>query len=249
MMHRFFIDEQEIVDNRVLITGGDAHHIHKVLRLAKGAEIFLCDGKGKEYRATIISVNKGIVEAMIVGEIQRFTEPSCKVTLYQGVPKSDKMDWIVQKCVELGIYRIVPVLMERCVVRLETKKDRMKKRDRWQKIAEEAAKQSGRLRIPPVEEPIPLSEALKGMSDHSLILVPWEEEKEQGIKSVLSAHKDPQAIAYMIGPEGGMTAYEAEQLRIQGGIHVTLGRRILRTETAGIAVLSMILFHMDEMGG
>ncbi len=248
-MHRFFIDGQGIVDNRVVISGGNAHHIHKVLRLAKGAEIFLCDGRGKEYRATVISINKGLVEAIIVGEIQRFSEPSCKVTLYQGVPKSDKMDWIVQKCVELGVHRIVPVLTERCVVRLENKKDRIKKRDRWQKIAEEAAKQSGRLRIPPIEEPIPLSEALKSMSDHSLILVPWEEEKNRGIKSVLNAYGDLQDIAYMIGPEGGMTAYEAEQLRIQRGIHVTLGRRILRTETAGIAVLSMILFHMDEMGG
>lgn len=245
-MHRFFIKKQNIFENRITVFGEDVQHISKVLRLQSGDRIVLCDGEGTDYLAAVESMNKDSIGTIILEKEKSKGEPDIDAVLYQGIPKSVKMDTIIQKCTEMGIKRIVPVSTVRTVVRLESEKDERKKVERWTKIAEEAAKQSGRGMIPAVDMPVNLQQALAEASGLDIVIIPYELEAGIPIKEVLSKTK-ARSIGFFIGPEGGFEPAEVEKAREMEAVPVTLGRRILRTETAGIAVLTSIMYEYDQM--
>lgn len=245
-MNRFFVSYEKIINNSVTIDGEDAAHILKVLRLKEGDLIEVCDGMGTDYIGRLIKTARGEVEVLLEDPKPSIGEPQIKVTLYQGIPKSNKMDLVIQKCVELGVYSIVPVVTARTVVNLSSPGKEEKKVARWQKIAEEAAKQSGRGIIPIVHGPVLYDEVIEQASD-PIKLIPWEEARGTGLREALQSIDRPQDISILIGPEGGFEQDEVMKAKERGWKVVTLGLRILRTETAGMAVLSAIMFYMGEM--
>lgn len=247
-MPRFFINSKDIFDDNINVTGEDYNHIKKVLRLKCGEIITLSDGEGLEYVAEIVEFGDGFVHTKVIESFKNTTEPPVKVTLYQGLPKSDKMDFIIQKSVELGISKIVPVLTERTVVRLDSEKDALKKCERWNRISLEAAKQCNRGIIPKIEIPISFKEAIKQTEDKALSLIPYEKEAKNSLKRVLERVDSISDISVFIGPEGGFTEQEIEEAVSSGLSSVTLGPRILRTETAGIAVLSILMYELGDVG-
>ena len=245
-MHRFFVGPEQIQGDTAVIIGDDAHHIHRVLRLMSGEEVTLCDGQGMDYHAVIQTADKGLVEVKVLNSNPSDTEPKTRVTLLQGLPKSAKMETIIQKCVELGIYDIQPVTTLRTVVRIADDRDGEKKTQRWQRISEEAAKQSKRGRIPRVWTPAPLHQAI-GSCQADLKLILWEEEKNQSLRQALHRQEtSPKSVAVLVGPEGGLDESEVELVIQHGWIPTTIGNRILRTETAGMAVLAAIMYHLGE---
>ena len=239
LMHRFFTDE--ISDGTAWIHGEDVRHIRKVLRLVPGDSVTLCDGRGTDYGAVIRSISTDSVELGILSSIPSESESSTRITLYQCLPKSGKMEWIVQKGTELGVHSIVPVLSERCIVQPGERFEQ--RRIRYQRVAEEAAKQSRRGVIPQVRELIRIQDLVP--QEGSLFLVCDEEERALTLKQALRSGPVPADIGILIGPEGGLARSETKLLAARGGICVTLGRRILRTETAGLAVLAQILFEVE----
>lgn len=245
-MHRFFIKKQDIFENRIIISGEDVKHISKVLRLKHGDRIVLCDGEGTDYLAAVESMNKDSIGTIILGKEASKGEPDINVVLYQGIPKAAKMDIIIQKCTEMGIKRIVPTFTVRTVVRFESEKDERKKVERWTKIAEEAAKQSGRGIIPVIDMPVTLPQAIMDAAGLDLVIIPYELETGLPVKEVLRKAK-ARSIGFFIGPEGGFEPSEVERAKDIGAVPVSLGRRILRTETAGIAVLTSIMYEYDQM--
>lgn len=248
MPHRFFVDPGQITGDTIRIIGPDVRHILKVLRLKIGDELIVADGTGLEYFGRIASLDKSKVVVTAFHKQQALSEAPVKVTLLQGIPKGDKMDFIVQKCTELGVSRIVPVVTKRTVVQLSEEKAKAR-RQRWQRIAEEAAKQSQRASIPVVEEVILLQEALEKHSDQPLLVL-WEGEKSQTMKEVLKNHREKSShFALLIGPEGGLDPEEVALAKARQAWAVTLGPRILRTETAGLAALTMILYELGDLGG
>ena len=224
-MRRFFAD---ITGNEVLISGDEAHHIINVLRLKPGEKIAVCDGCGNDCICEISEISGKTVSAKILEKMPSTSEANVKVTLYQGLPKSDKMELIIQKAVELGVTEIVPVETKRCVSKIEPKKADAKT-ERWNKISMSAAKQSGR----------------GIMKKHDFSFAAYEEETENTIKNELKKHKDAKSIGFFIGPEGGIAPEEIEKIREEDFPCVTLGERILRTETAPLAVLSMIMYEFE----
>lgn len=246
-MPKFFVPRENIRDDKIIINGEDVAHIKKVLRLGIGDEITMCDGVGRDYSAKIHSIEDKEITCGIISERKSDTEPNIKVTIYQGIPKGSKMDYIIQKTTELGITKIVPCIMSRCVVKIESEKDALKKQSRWQKIAEEAAKQSGRGIIPEVCMPCTFSEAVLMMKQDDICFAPYECEETNTLKNTLSLCDNPLSVSFMIGPEGGYAANEAEQLKQYNIPTVTLGKRILRTETAGEAVLSMVMYEIGDI--
>lgn len=247
-MARFFVSP-EAVDRdsgRIYINGGDVNHIKNVLRLGEGEHLEISDGSLNEYDARIETFEKDRITAAIVKASKNSTEPPIEVTLYQGIPKSDKMDLIIQKCVELGVSRVVPVITGRTVVKFGSGRDAAEKTARWQKISLEASKQCGRGRIPVVTEPVKLEKALKDARGYELCIIPYEKESVRGIAAVLTAGKFRNAGVF-IGPEGGFTEDEIRLARDSGAAPVSLGPRILRTETAGLAVLSILMYEAGDM--
>ena len=236
-MHRFYSETG-------FLSPEDAHHALSVLRLSVGDEVELISA-GNRFRAVIESVSSGAVK-LSSGEMLPSTEPGISVTLFQGLPKGDKMEWIIQKAVELGVTRIVPVELSRCVVRLN-EKSRMSKTERWQKIAREAGKQSGRCVIPAVLPPVSLNNLPDLFSGLDAVVVPWEECSSGGPLSFSRNHPDLSSLGILIGPEGGIDPEEIRFLLQAGAVPVTLGRRILRTETAGIAAISALFGLYGEM--
>ncbi len=237
---RFFISPEQVIDQHITITGEDVRHIVTVLRMKTGEELMLCDGKGNEYLVRIARVNKSEVTADLMSRSkQEIRHPF--ITLGQGLPKSDKMDWIVQKATELGVAEIVPLVTERTIVKI---RDEEKRVSRWQKICHEAAMQSNRPNIPQVGHIVPFSDYLLTLSPEprTLLLLPWEEGTVP-IKGILRANPGITNIIVLIGPEGGFSAQEAEKAKEKGFHPVSLGQNILRTETAAIAALSMILYE------
>ena len=241
-MSRFFVEPQDIGENTAKIEGGDVKHISRVLRMEIGDEVTLCDGEGNDYAAKISSITKDEVLLDVLSKSRCKAEPDCRITLYQGLPKAGKMETIVQKCVELGITQVVPVAAERSVVKIKAGEFE-NKRTRYQRVAEEAAKQCGRGIIPQVGELTTYKKA--DLSQHDLVVVAYEEEKELSLKNLLRNNPDAKNIALIIGPEGGLDKSEVEALCAKGGKPVTLGSRILRTETAGMATLAMILYELE----
>ncbi|MBQ9264609.1 MAG: 16S rRNA (uracil(1498)-N(3))-methyltransferase [Clostridia bacterium] len=238
-MHRFFAKKTE--EHRAVLLPEEETHARKVLRMEAGDE---CQAliEGRIYAAQIAALSPQVT-VELKDELPS-TEPSVRVTLYQGVPKGDKMDFIAQKCTEAGITRIVPVHFSRCVAQWSGK-DGDKKITRFQRIAAEAAKQSGRAMVPIIAPPIPFRELEQCLPRHDLVLAPWEEATGKGIPSYLTNQKD---IAILIGPEGGISAEEMALLQSWHAVPVTLGPRIFRTETAGLAALIALLTLTYDMG-
>ena len=245
-MNRFFVKSENIKNDEITIFGEDVQHISKVLRLQNGDNIILCDGEGNDYIAAILSMDKLFVRTAVIEKKPSEGESDIEVVLYQGIPKSTKMDLIIQKCTEMGIKRIVPVFTVRTIVKLESEKDERKKVERWTKIAEEAAKQSGRGVIPSIDMPVTLAEALLDAAKLDSIIVPYELEGSLSIKQALKVGK-VRSIGFFIGPEGGFEPAEVLKAKNSGAVPVTLGSRILRTETAGIAVLTSIMYEYDQL--
>ena len=248
-MNRFFVSETDIDTDakRVTITGGDAHHIKDVLRLKVGEEISVCipgDAQEREFRYAVSSFEGESVVCELRFIKKSAAELPVKVTLYQGTPKSDKMEMIIQKCVELGIHSIVPVDCIRCVSRIDGKKADSKTA-RWQAISEAAAKQSKRGIVPEIVKPMSFDEALSDATGKDVILLPYEMAIEEGsamdeTRRILSGIKPGQSVAVFIGPEGGFDDKEVAKAKEAGARIITLGDRILRTETAGMTVMAWI---------
>lgn len=234
---RFFISSEQIAGQLITVAGEDVRHIGAVLRMKTGDELLLCDGKGTEYSVKIVHIDRTEVKTEIVSKMRReIAYP--RVTLGQGLPKSDKMDWIVQKATELGVATIAPLVTERTIVKV---KDEEKRVSRWQKICRESAMQSSRPDIPNVEAIRTFSDFLRTPNSEpgTLLLFPWEEGTKP-IKDVLRGSEGIKHIIVLIGPEGGFSTAEAELAASRGFLAVSLGPNILRTETAAIAVLSII---------
>lgn len=245
-MYRFFVEEHQIEPTRIRITGSDVNHIRNVLRMKPGEEI-LVSAQGKlEYRCRIEELGEEEVTAVILYAMESDLELPADIYLFQGLPKGDKMEFIIQKAVELGVHEVIPVASRRCVVKLDEKKAR-NKTARWQGISESAAKQSKRMIVPEVHSVMNFAEALQYAKKLDLILVPYELAKGIGHTRELFASIRPgQSVGIFIGPEGGFEEEEIRQAVDAGAMPITLGRRILRTETAGMTVLSILMYLMEE---
>lgn len=249
-MYQFFVDSNQISEHQVVITGNDVNHIKNVLRMHPGEEINVSNGvDGREYRCGIVELR----EDEIICELRFIKEDShelpARVYLFQGLPKADKMESIIQKNVELGVYEIIPVAMKRCVVKLDQKKSESKIK-RWQQISESAAKQSKRGIIPIIKEPMPFKTALEYAKNNcDVMLLPYELAEDMSkTRDILNDLNPKKNIAVFIGPEGGFDDSEIEQAMNSGCSTITLGKRILRTETAGMTVMSVLMFLLEDRG-
>lgn len=246
-MYQFFVEPCQIQGKKIVITGKDVNHIKNVLRMRPGEEISVSNGTdGKEYRCGIEELH----EEEIICELRFIKEegvelPS-KIYLFQGLPKADKMEFIIQKAVELGAYEIIPVAAKRSVVKLDEKKAKNKVL-RWQGIAEAAAKQSKRGIIPNVHDVMGFQDAVKYSSLAEVKIIPYElSEGMEKTREIIEGLKPGEDVAVFIGPEGGFAEEEVAEAEKQGIIPVTLGKRILRTETAGMSVLSILMYHLER---
>ncbi len=247
-MHHFFVEPHQINlnDKTVIIQGGDVNHIRNVLRMKPGEELAVSNGQdGREYRCGIEAFEEDRVLCSLRFIKEDAVELPVKVYLFQGLPKADKMELIIQKAVELGVYEIIPVAAKRCVVKLDEKKAKGKIA-RWQAIAEAAAKQSRRGVVPKVTEVLSFGQAVKRAADMEVGLIPYElAEGMEKTRDCIGSLKAGQRIAVFIGPEGGLEEAEVK-LAMENGIEpITLGRRILRTETAGMTVLAWIMYQCE----
>ena len=249
-MPKFFIKSNQINEKTITILGTDVNHIANVLRLKVDDEIQICNEEtGINYNTKIIGLNKEIVKCDIIEELQPNAEPGVYINILQGLPKAEKMELIIQKCTELGVKEITPVEMERCIVKLDNK-SASKKQERWQKIAEVAAKQSGRDIIPKINNVTNIKNICNMLEDYDIVLVPYENEKTVTLKEVLKElPKENLKIAIVIGPEGGFEEKEILNLEQKNCKIVTLGNRILRTETVAMAMTSVILYELADFGG
>jgi 16S rRNA (uracil1498-N3)-methyltransferase len=256
-MSRFFVDSSavDVQANSICITGDDVNHIRNVLREGPGASLVLCDGRGNDYQVRIEQMEKDRIITSIIETTSCKTEPPVEIILFQGVPKSDKMELIIQKTVELGISRIIPVITDRTVVKFDGAKDKAAKTARWNKIALEAAKQCNRGIIPHVDEPVTFGAAVALIRENQnpidMALIPYEKESAITLGSAVDSAASVMGIkraAVFIGPEGGFSEKEIQTAKDKGITPVTLGPRILRTETAGLAVLAILMHMIGDMG-
>ena len=241
-MANFYIDKSDITENCAIITGEEAQHISRVLRMKKGDNVTLCDGEGTFYEAILSDFSDKSVTAEITSLRKAETEPEVKLTIFQGVPKNPKLETIVQKLTEIGAVKIVPVDTKRAVAKL----DKSAKVDRLRKIAREAAKQSKRGIVPEVTHSMSFKKAVEAASEAELSIIAYEEEVETSLKMALSG-KSPKTVSVMIGPEGGFEREEVDFAKGKGLVSVTLGKRILRTETAPLVIAGAILYELGEM--
>ena len=248
-MYQFFVepDQIDVAGKSVIIRGTDVNHIKNVLRMRPGEEVAVSNGiDGKEYRCGILALEEDCVRLELRFIKEDGVELPAKIYLFQGLPKADKMELIIQKAVELGAYEVIPVETKRCVVKLDGKKA-AKKVERWKQIAESAAKQSKRMLIPNVHEVLTFKEALKYAESMDVRLIPYELAKGmQETKEILADIQPGQSIGIFIGPEGGFEEKEVETAISEGAKPITLGKRILRTETAGLAILSVLMFQLEQ---
>lgn len=244
-MYHFFVPPENISESEITITGGDFNHIKNVLRMKQGERFIVNDGDGASYCCSIREfVGESVVADIEKGQLES-NELPVRLVLFQGLPKSDKMELIIQKAVELGASEIVPVEMARCVVRLDEKKKKSKQ-VRWQAIAESAAKQSGRTVVPKIKNIMSFELALKYSEDLDILLVPYEcADSIKKLREKVDMLKVGMSAGVFIGPEGGYEEMEIEKAKEHGGEIVSLGKRILRTETAAIAALSICMFNIE----
>ena len=245
-MYHFFAPSENADNGVITITGSDVNHIINVLRLKKGERIVVADGQDRDSLCEIAEMGPGFVRCQVLPETLAETECPVRLHLFQGLPKGDKMETIIQKAVELGAASVIPVEMKRCVMKLDEKK-KTSRTERWQRIAESAAKQSGRRIIPAVELPLTFKAAVEKAAVMGTILVPYENaENIAETRKLLASVPKGSDCAIFIGPEGGFDPAEIEALAAAGAHVITLGPRILRTETAGMAVLAMCTLMMEE---
>ena len=245
-MRRFFVAPEQIKEDLIIITGSDAHHLSRVVRVKESDEVLVFDGTGLEYTVTIEKVELDRVLGRVIAVNSSVKDPMFKVTLVQGIPKGDKMDLIIQKTTELGVVKIVPVLTERTVVKLEDSK-KIKRQERWQRIAQEASKQCRRSTVPEIAPIQNLKEYLEGLNEGERGIVFWEEEHSRGIKNILKKQQGDSLMVF-VGPEGGFSPEEVDRIKKKGILSVTLGQRILRTETAGLVALALIQYELGDLG-
>ena len=245
-MYQFFVEPSQIQGKKIIITGGDVNHIKNVLRMKVGEEIAVKTGEdGREYRCGIEAFAQDQVICSLRFIREEGVELPSKIYLFQGLPKADKMELIVQKAVELGAFEVIPVAVKRCVVKLDEKKAAAKV-GRWQGIAEAAAKQCKRGIIPVVKMPMTLCEAVTYAQEMDVRLIPYELADDMAhTREIIEGIKPGQSVALFIGPEGGFEESEVETALAAGIEPITLGRRILRTETAGLTVLSWLMYHLE----
>ena len=252
-MPKFFVENNQIKNDTIYIKDKDVNHIKKVLRKNIEDEITICNEDTKQdYLCKITNIEENEITCKILKELETNVESNIEVSIFQGLPKADKMELIIQKSVELGVHDITPIEMKRCVVKLK-EKDKTKKIERWQKISEVAAKQCGRNYIPKINNIENLKEISEKIKDYDAVLVAYEEEKENTLKNELKLlKKDNQEnnkkikIAIVIGPEGGIDKEEINALEKNGAKIITLGKRILRTETVALNVLSIIMYELEN---
>ena len=246
-MYQFFVEDAQIGKEFITITGSDVNHIKNVLRMKPGEKIRVSNQQGKDYYCEILELGDDFVQADILDSEAAGTELGAKIFLFQALPKGDRMETVIQKAVELGVYEIIPVAMKYCVVKLDAKKAQ-KKVTRWQQISESAAKQSKRMLIPEVKNVMNWKEALAFAKGLDVVLIPYE--LAQGMKEtreILAAIQPGQSVGIFIGPEGGFEEEEVRDAMEAGGKPVTLGKRILRTETAGMTMLSILMYTLESV--
>lgn len=245
-MYHFFVEQEQIGPETVTVTGSDVNHIKNVLRMKPGEEVLISSRDGGDYLCRVAELNADTVRMEILNARESSMELPARIHLFQGLPKSDKLEFIIQKAVELGVYRIIPVETKFTVVRLDKKKEEAKKK-RWNAIAESAAKQSKRSRIPEVTGVVSLEEAIKEASGYDLKLIPYEcADGIAATREQIGKAASGMDIAVFIGPEGGFAEEEIAKAGAAGIVPVTLGKRILRTETAGLCILSALMLQLEE---
>lgn len=254
-MPKFFVKQEQINGDIIIIQGQDVNHIKKVLRAKIGDELQICNSQnGENFLCDIKEIENENILCKIKQEIEEKVESNIEVTIFQGLPKADKMEYIIQKSVELGVYDITPVEMKRCVVKLD-EKDKNKKQVRWQKISEVAAKQCGRDIIPQINRIINTKNICELIKKYDIVLVAYENEKEKTLKEQLKLIKEKMQklekdelikIGIVIGPEGGLEERDVQDLKENGAKIITLGKRILRTETVALNVLSVIMYELEN---
>lgn len=242
-MHKFFVETEQINNNKIKIVNEDYNHIANVLRMKNGDSVLITNKKSQEtFNCKIEKITANEVICNIINVENKNVEMNVNVDIFQGLPKADKMEYIIQKCVELGVHKIIPVNMKYCIAKI---KDEEKKNIRWNKIAEVAAKQCKRNVIPKIEKSININQLCCELKNYDLVILAYENEENITIKTVLKENKNAKNIAVIVGPEGGLSADEVLMLKDEGAKVVSLGSRILRTETAPIAALSMILYEYE----
>ena len=248
-MSKFFVQSNKINDNKILIDNEDVNHIKNVLRKKIGDEILICDyEKNINYNCKIKEILKNEIECEIISIKESESESNVKIDIFQGLPKFDKMELIIQKGTELGVNSFIPVSFKRCIVKIP-EKDAYKKIIRWQKIAEVAAKQSGRDRIPLVKNIENVKNICKLFENYDIVLVAYENETKTSLKDALKNVKNKDVkIAVIIGPEGGIDESEIETFKKYGAKIITLGKRILRTETVCLAITAIINYELESIG-
>lgn len=244
-MQHFFVSPQQVKEEKIYVEGSDVNHIKNVLRMKLGEKLTVNDGEGWQYLCEVESYEADMAVLHIVEKSKAETELSSRIYLFQGLPKQDKMELIVQKAVELGAYQVIPVSTKRAVVKLDAKKAG-KKVERWKQIAVSAAKQAGRGIVPTVGEVCTYAQALKMAEELDVVLIPYElAEGIEETKKIIAGIRPGQSVGVFIGPEGGFEEEEVKLAMEAGAKPVTLGRRILRTETAGLTTLSLLMFHLE----
>lgn len=248
-MRKFFVDSNCISEDKIKIIGSDVNHIKNVLRLKFGDRIQICNQETSEnYICEIFNIENDCIQTQIIEKIQAMSEGNVEIDIFQGLPKADKMELIIQKGTELGVSKFIPVNFKRCIVKISGK-DEIKKIERWQKIAEVAAKQSHRDLVPEVTNIVDFKEICNFIKNYDVVLLAYENEKNNYIKRELlkiKNSKEKYKIAVIIGPEGGIEEQEAYYLQEAGCKVISLGRRILRTETVALQVASVIMYELED---
>ena len=251
-MHRFFISEKELnKDSQTarIVDKDDVKHASKALRIEIDEKIELCDNEGIEHICQVTEIETDYIECQIISSKMNERESNVEITLYQGLPKSDKLELIIQKTTELGVTSVVPVEMKRSVAKWKNDKSAVKKIMRWNKIAFEAAKQSKRGRIPEIKAPVSVKELCNELEQFDLVILPYENESAKGIGETISGLESIKKVAIIIGPEGGFADEEVSCLADYGANSVKLGPRILRTETAGLVSVALVQYALGDLGG
>ena len=244
-MYHFFAKQENIFDDYILIDGEDVNHIKNVLRMKEDDKVLISGGDNTDYHCVISEIGSSTIKAAIESTDNEGKELPSRIFLFQGLPKADKMELIIQKAVELGVHEIVPVAMKRSVVKLDNKKEEAKIK-RWNGISESAAKQSKRSIIPVVKNVMTFGEAVKYAEELDIVLLPYEcAEGMEGTKKIIASIEPGKSIGIFIGPEGGFELSELDKATAAGFKVITLGKRILRTETAGLTILSVLMFHLE----
>ncbi|GAA4706118.1 16S rRNA (uracil(1498)-N(3))-methyltransferase [Brevibacillus fulvus] len=244
-MQRYFVEPHQISDREVTITGDDVHHIVNVMRLKPGEQIIVCDGRGRSCLARLRQSSANAVQAQIETWLDEQKELPVQITIGQGLPKGDKMEWILQKGTELGAFAFFPFSSERTIVKLEPKKE-AKKLERWTKIVKEAAEQSHRSVLPQIRGQLSFKQALETGAQYTRCVIAYEKEEQAKLREVLDTLVPGDSLLVLIGPEGGFTEQEVEWAESKGFQAVTFGPRILRTETASQYLLSAASYHFER---